>query len=185
MVSGACHSTANTLRPCLQIVKTKPGVKLVSAFFLMVVPNCEYGEDGTFIFADSGLEQNPDPERLAAIAGSSAESFELLVQKPAKVAMLSHSTKGSAKHADVTKVVEATEIAKENIRNYSWTARCSWMQPSFQRRCFQGSWKHSGRTGKCIWYSLIWMLEISDISWFRDWQRQKHTDLLPRVLQSR
>ncbi len=112
MVSGACHSTANTLRPCLQIIKTKPGVKLVSAFFLMVVPNCEYGENGTFIFADSGLEQNPDPERLAAIAASSAESFELLVQKPAKVAMLSHSTKGSAKHADVTKVVEATEIVK-------------------------------------------------------------------------
>lgn len=113
MVSGACHSTANTLRPCLQIIKTKPGVKLVSAFFLMVVPNCEYGENGTFIFADSGLEQNPDPERLAAIAASSAESFELLVQKPAKVAMLSHSTKGSAKHADVTKVVEATEIVKK------------------------------------------------------------------------
>ena len=112
MVSGACHSTANTLRPCLQIIKTKPGVKLVSAFFLMVVPNCEYGENGTFIFADSGLEQNPGPERLAAIAASSAESFELLVQKPAKVAMLSHSTKGSAKHADVTKVVEATEIVK-------------------------------------------------------------------------
>ena len=111
MVSGACHSTANTLRPCLQIIKTKPGVKLVSAFFLMVVPNCEYGENGTFIFADSGLEQNPDPERLAAIAASSAESFELLVQKPAKVAML--STKGSAKHADVTKVVEATEIVKK------------------------------------------------------------------------
>ena len=79
----------------------------------MVVPNCEYGENGTFIFADSGLEQNPDPERLAAIAASSAESFELLVQKPAKVAMLSHSTKGSAKHADVTKVVEATEIVKK------------------------------------------------------------------------
>lgn len=113
VVSGACHSTANTLRPSLQIIKTKPGTKLVSAFFMMVVPNCEYGEEGTFLFADSGLEQNPDPEKLAAIAVSSAESFELLVQKQAKVAMLSHSTKGSAKHADVDKVLEATRIAKE------------------------------------------------------------------------
>ena len=113
MVSGACHSTADTLRPCLQILKTKPGTKLVSAFFLMVVPDCEYGANGTFVFADSGLEQNPDPEKLAAIAASSAESFELLVQQPAKVAMLSHSTMGSAKHADVDKVVEATRIVKE------------------------------------------------------------------------
>ena len=114
VVSGACHSTANTLRPSLQIIKTKPGVKLVSAFFLMVVPNCEYGADGTFIFADSGLEQNPDPEKLAAIAACSADSFELLVEKEPIVAMLSHSTKGSAKHADVDKVVEATSICKAN-----------------------------------------------------------------------
>ncbi|MGO5164687.1 MULTISPECIES: phosphate acetyltransferase [unclassified Candidatus Paralachnospira] len=114
LVSGACHSTANTLRPCLQIVKTKPGTKLVSAFFLMVVPDCEFGEEGTFVFSDCGLNQNPTPDELAAIAGSSAESFKLLVGKEPKVAMLSHSTKGSAKHADVDKVVEATRIAKEN-----------------------------------------------------------------------
>lgn len=113
MVSGACHSTADTLRPCLQILKTKPGTKLVSAFFLMVVPNCEFGANGTFIFGDAGLEQNPTPEKLAAIAASSAESFKLLVQEEPVVAMLSHSTKGSAKHADVDKVVEATKIAKE------------------------------------------------------------------------
>ena len=113
MVSGACHSTADTLRPCLQILKTAPGVKLVSAFFVIVVPDCDMGEKGTFIFADSGMEQNPDPERLAAIAGCSADSFELLVQAEPKVAMLSHSTKGSASHPDVDKVVEATKIAKE------------------------------------------------------------------------
>ena len=113
MVSGACHSTADTFRPCLQILKTKPGTKLVSAFFLMVVPNCEYGANGAFVFADSGLNQNPTSEELAAIAASSAESFELLVQEKPIVAMLSHSTKGSAKHADVDKVVEATKIAKE------------------------------------------------------------------------
>jgi phosphate acetyltransferase len=113
MVSGACHSTADTLRPCLQILKTKPGTKLVSAFFLMVVPDCEYGANGTFIFGDCGLEQNPDSEKLAAIAASSAESFKLLVQEEPIVAMLSHSSMGSAKHADVDKVVEATKIAKE------------------------------------------------------------------------
>ena len=118
VVSGACHSTANTLRPSLQLIKTKPNTSLVSAFFLMVVPDCEYGENGTFIFADSGLEQNPTSERLATIAGCSAESFELLVQKEPKVAMLSHSTKGSAKHFDVDKVVEATKIAKELYPEY-------------------------------------------------------------------
>lgn len=112
LVSGACHSTANTLRPCLQILKTKPGTKLVSAFFLMVVPDCDMGADGTFVFADAGLEQNPDPEKLANIAISSADSFKLLVGKEPVVAMLSHSTKGSAKHADVDKVVEATKIAQ-------------------------------------------------------------------------
>ena len=113
MVSGACHSTADTLRPCLQILKTKPGTKLVSAFFLMEVPNCEFGENGTFVFADCGLNQDPPREELAAIAASSAESFRSLVGAEPKVAFLSHSTKGSAKHALVDKVVEATKIAKE------------------------------------------------------------------------
>ena len=113
VVSGACHSTANTLRPCLQILKTAPGVKSASAFFLMIVPDCEFGEDGVFVFADCGLNQNPAPDQLAEIAGLSAKSFELLTGKTARVAMLSHSSKGSAKHDDVTKVVEATRIAKE------------------------------------------------------------------------
>ena len=113
MVSGACHSTADTLRPCLQILKTKPGTKLVSAFFLMVVPDCDMGANGTFIFGDAGLEQNPDPEKLANIALSSAESFRTLTGKEPIVAMLSHSTKGSAKHPDVDKVVEATKLAHE------------------------------------------------------------------------
>lgn len=118
VVSGACHSTANTLRPSLQIIKTKPDVSLVSAFFLMVVPDCEYGENGTFIFSDAGLEQNPTPEKLATIAGCSAQSFELLVQKEPKVAMLSHSTKGSATHYDVDKVIDATKIAQETYPQY-------------------------------------------------------------------
>lgn len=113
MVAGAVNATANVLRPSLQILKTAPNTKLVSAFFLMVVPNCEYGANGTFIFSDAGLCQNPNAEELAAIAGSSAKSFDLLVGKEPVVGMLSHSTKGSAKHADVDKVVEATKIAKE------------------------------------------------------------------------
>ena len=117
-VSGACHSTSNTLRPALQIIKTKPGVQLVSAFFLMIVPNCEYGATGAFVFADCGLEQNPDSIKLASIAASSAESFSLLVEEEPKVAFLSHSTMGSAQHADVTKVVEAVKFAKEKYPQY-------------------------------------------------------------------
>ena len=113
LVSGACHSTANTLRPALQILKTAPGAKMVSGFFIMDVPNCEFGADGTFLFADCGLNQDPNSEELADIAAASAKSFEALVGKTAYVAMLSHSTMGSAKHALVDKVTEAVRIAKE------------------------------------------------------------------------
>ena len=118
LVSGACHSTANTLRPALQIIKTRPGVRLVSSFFLMEVPNCEFGFNGTFVFADCGLEPNPDPEKLAAIAASSAESFEKMVGEKPIVAMLSHSSYGSAKNDDVAKVQEAVRIAKEQYPQF-------------------------------------------------------------------
>lgn len=114
MVAGAVNSTANVLRPCLQILKTAPGIKLVSSFFIMVVPDCEMGEKGVFLFSDCGLVQNPSAEELAAIAQSSAESFKKLVNVEPKVAMLSHSSMGSAKHPDVDKVVEAVKIAKAN-----------------------------------------------------------------------
>jgi len=113
MVAGACHATADTLRPALQILKTAPGVKLVSGFFLMCVPDCEFGHDGTFLFADCGLNQDPTAEELAAIAESSARSFKSLVGAKPVIAMLSHSTRCSAKHALVDKVVEATRIAHE------------------------------------------------------------------------
>ncbi len=113
MVAGACHSTADTLRPALQILKTAPGVKLVSAFFVMDTQFKDQGEDGTFIFADCGLNQDPTAEELAAIADTSARSFKSLVGPKPVIAMLSHSTKGSAKHALVDKVVEATRIAHE------------------------------------------------------------------------
>ena len=113
MVAGACHATADVLRPSLQILKTAPGVKLVSGFFILDVPDCEYGEHGTFLFADCGLNQDPTAEELAAIADTSAKSFKSLVDAKPMIAMLSHSTKGSAKHPLVDKVVEATRIAHE------------------------------------------------------------------------
>ncbi len=115
LVSGACHSTADTLRPALQILKTAPGTKLVSAFFLMVVPNCEYGEKGAFVFGDCGLNEYPDPEALSEIAISSAKSFEQLVGKEPRVAMLSYSSYGSAHSPLTDKVVEATKILKEKM----------------------------------------------------------------------
>ena len=113
LVSGAAHSTSDTLRPALQILKTAPGTKLVSAFFVMVVPDCKYGENGTFIFADSGLNEEPDSEKLSEIAISSSKSFEQLVGKEPKVAMLSYSTYGSAHSASTEKVIEATKLVKE------------------------------------------------------------------------
>lgn len=110
MVAGAVNSSANVLRAALQILKTAPDTKLVSAFFLVVVPNCDMGANGAFIFSDAGLNQSPNAQELAAIAESSAKSFELLVEEEPIVAMLSHSTKGSAKHPEVDKVVEACKI---------------------------------------------------------------------------
>ena len=112
-VSGAANPTADTLRPALQILKAAPGTKLVSAFFIMVLPDNEYGEDGVFIFADSGLNEYPDAEALSEIAISSSKSFKELVGKEPKVAMLSYSTHGSAHSPLTDKVVEATKLVKE------------------------------------------------------------------------
>ena len=113
LVSGAAHSTSDTLRPALQILKTAEGTKLVSAFFLMVVPNCKYG-DGTFVFADCGLNANPNIEELEQIAISSAKSYKQLVQKDPKIAMLSYSTYGSAKSELTEKTIQATNLIKQN-----------------------------------------------------------------------
>lgn len=112
MVAGACHATADVLRPSLQILKTAPGTKIVSSFFVMVVPDCDLGAKGTFVFSDCGLNQNPDAEELSEIALSSAQSFTELVEQTPQVAMLSYSTYGSAKSELVDKVVEATALAK-------------------------------------------------------------------------
>lgn len=113
MVAGACHSTADVLRPSLQILKTAPGCALVSSFFVMIVPDCTFGDAGTFIFADCGLNVAPDAEGLANIAISSAESWRALMGSEPYVALLSHSTHGSAHNDDADKVVQATKLAHE------------------------------------------------------------------------
>lgn len=113
MVAGAVNATSDVLRPSLQILKTAPGTKLVSAFFVMCVPDCAHGENGAFIFADSGLNENPDADAVSEIAISSAASFEQLLGAKAKVAMLSYSSYGSAKSELVDKMQLATKLAKE------------------------------------------------------------------------
>ncbi|AJA48153.1 phosphate acetyltransferase [Clostridium pasteurianum DSM 525 = ATCC 6013] len=113
MVSGAIHTTGDLLRPGLQIVKTAPGVKIVSGFFVMMVPDCKYGESGLLLFADCAVNPNPTAEELAAIAITTAETAKKLCNLDPKVAMLSFSTMGSAKGELVEKVQKATAIAKE------------------------------------------------------------------------
>ena len=119
MVAGAINSTSNTLRPALQILKTAPGTKIVSAFFMIIVPDCPYGLDGTFLFADSGLVENPDADQLSEIALSSARTFRLLTGGEPHVAMLSYSTYGSAKSELTEKVIEATRLAKQKAPELS------------------------------------------------------------------
>ena len=117
MVAGAVNSTSNTFRPALQILKTAPDTKLVSSFFLMIVPDCEYGEDGIFLFADCGLVEDPNSEELAEIAISSSRSFTQLTGIESKVAMLSYSTYNSANSVLTQKVVEATRLVNKKEIN--------------------------------------------------------------------
>lgn len=117
MVAGACHSTGDTLRPALQIVKTAPGIKTVSAYFLMVVPDCTYGSGGVFLFADSGLVEYPTEEQLADIAVASARSFEQMTGEEPVVALLSYSTKGSAGNLRLAPVIAAIDRVKKRYPN--------------------------------------------------------------------
>ncbi len=116
-VSGAANPTSDTLRPALQILKTAPGTKLVSAFFVMVSPDKTLGEDGVFVFGDCGLNEYPDSEALSEIAISSSKSFEELIEKEPKVAMLSYSTLGSAHSPLTEKVIEATKLLQAKAQN--------------------------------------------------------------------
>ncbi len=113
LVSGACHSTADTLRPALQILKTAPGTKLVSSFFVMCTPTTEYGDEGTLLFADCGLNIAPDADQLSEIALASANTWQQIIGSEPRVAMLSYSTMGSAGGDVAQKVQEATRLAKE------------------------------------------------------------------------
>ena len=113
MVAGAICSTADTIRPALQYIKTAPGVSTVSGAFVVVVPNKNYGQDGVFVFADCAVTIDPTAHQLADIAVISAKTAKALANIDPKVAMLSFSTKGSAQHEVVDKVVEATKLAKE------------------------------------------------------------------------
>ena len=113
MVAGAINSTGNVLRPALQIIKTAPGIKVVSSCFIMELPDPKWGDNGVMIFGDCAVIPNPTAEELAAIAIASAASGKQLVDINPRVAMLSFSTKGSAKHENVTKVQEATKLAHE------------------------------------------------------------------------
>ncbi|MCI1930470.1 MAG: phosphate acetyltransferase [Clostridia bacterium] len=113
MVSGATHPTSDVMRPALQIIKTKPGIKTASTFFVMCCDKKEFGDDGMLMFADCTLNQLPDSQQLAEIAVTTADSYAAFCDGEARVAMLSHSTKGSASHEIVDKVVNATKIAHE------------------------------------------------------------------------
>lgn len=111
-VAGATGTTGNVLKAAFQTVGTAPGIKTVSSFFLMVTKNSEFGENGIVLFADCAVNPNPDAQALAEIAVATARNCQSFLDVPARVAMLSFSTKGSAAHGDVDKVLQALELAR-------------------------------------------------------------------------
>lgn len=113
MVAGSINSTADVLRPALQIIKTAPGIRVVSSVFFIELPTDEYGHKGTLIFGDCGVNPDPNAEELAAIAVSTARTAKQVALMEPVVALLSYSTKGSAVHPRVDKVIEATKLAKQ------------------------------------------------------------------------
>lgn len=119
LVGGACHATKDVLHPALRIIKTAPGSKLVSSFFVMEVPDCEYGDNGTFMFSDCAVCIQPNAEDLSEIAVATAKSYEKLIGAQPRVAMLSHSSYGSVKDDDTQKIVEALALAKQKAPEYS------------------------------------------------------------------
>lgn len=114
LVGGACHATIKILSPSLKIIKTASGEPMVSSFFIMDVPGSEFGENGLFLFADCALEIQPTSEKLAHIANQTDKSFKRLIGDDPRIALLSHSSHGSAVNDDSTKVVKAVEYIREN-----------------------------------------------------------------------
>lgn len=114
LVGGACHATIKILSPSLKIIKTAPGEPMVSSFFIMDVPGSEFGENGLFLFADCALEIQPTSEKLAHIANQTDKSFKRLIGDDPRIALLSHSSHGSAVNDDSTKVVKAVGYIREN-----------------------------------------------------------------------
>ena len=114
LVGGACHATIKILSPSLKIIKTAPGEPMVSSFFIMDVPGSEFGENGLFLFAYCALEIQPTSEKLAHIANQTDKSFKRLIGDDPRIALLSHSSHGSAVNDDSTKVVKAVEYIREN-----------------------------------------------------------------------
>lgn len=114
LVGGACHATIKILSPSLKIIKTAPGEPMVSSFFIMDVPGSKFGENGLFLFADCALEIQPTSEKLAHIANQTDKSFKRLIGDDPRIALLSHSSHGSAVNDDSTKVVKAVEYIREN-----------------------------------------------------------------------
>ncbi|ADG82927.1 phosphate acetyltransferase [Thermincola potens] len=113
MVAGSLSPTADVLRPALQIIKTAPGISVVSGAFIMIIPNKDFGDDGVMLFADCAVNPDPTAEQLAEIAYTSAVTAKSLLGMEPRVGMLSFSTKGSARHEKVFKVRQATEIARQ------------------------------------------------------------------------
>lgn len=131
-VAGANNPTGDVLRPAFQYVKTLPGISVVSGAFIMMLPDTMFGENGMMVFADCAVHPNPTAEELAQIAVMTGRTTRAIAGFEPRIAMLSFSTKGSAKHEMVDKVVRATELAKQMDPSLAIEANCRPMRPSFR-----------------------------------------------------
>jgi phosphate acetyltransferase len=181
MVAGAINSTGNTLRPALQIIKTAPGISVVSSCFLMELPNKNYGDDGVLVFGDCAVIPNPTADELAAIAIASAKTGKELTGMDPKVAMLSFSTKGSASHELVTKVQEATKKVKELAPDLNvdgeLQADAALVESVGKLKSPAALWPAM----QTYWYSPICKPATSATSWCSAWLGRRLSDLLCRA----